>query len=101
MEGGWELRRRLARILRHIAGRIDPWPVDGADIEMWNAGSNGGQRRKLVRPSRIRVNGAELVISDESTPYFNVHDMGGRKYPLVVDIKGIVVRSLTIQPEKP
>lgn len=74
--------------------------VNGADIEMWNAGPTSPDR-KCVRPCRIRINGQELVIADGSAPFVHVDDFGGRANVLTVDIKGIIVRSLKIHPTDP
>jgi hypothetical protein len=74
--------------------------VPAADIEMWNAGEVDADA-KMVRPCRLRINGTEIVIAGDSAPFVHVHDFGGRKQPLLMDIKGILVRSLTIHPSDP
>lgn len=72
----------------------------GADIEMWMSGK-GSPDRRFVRPSRIRVNGAELVFCEDDAPFATVHDFGSRTHPLKMDLRGILVRSLKVHPVDP
>lgn len=71
----------------------------GLDIEMWDIGDRADA--KVSRPCRLRINGVEIPIIEGSEPYMHIGDIGGKKHPLVVDINGLVVRSLKISPGDP